>query len=103
MGLLNKPGFSGCRRLSGGAGRTRTNHQSVMEHGLSPTNSPGRTPLQIIGVVVFPFILAVGRTRTMFHNTLVVGSSPTSSTTEPPATGESRLVHSAPFFIGRAT
>ena len=25
--------FSGCRRLRGGAGRTRTNHQSVMEHG----------------------------------------------------------------------
>src|SRR6266853_3126093 len=34
-------------RLRGGAGRTRTNHQSVMEHGSSPTNSPGRTPIQI--------------------------------------------------------
>src|SRR6195256_2729939 len=33
-------------RLRGGAGRTRTNHQSVMEHGSSPTNSPGRTLTQ---------------------------------------------------------
>src|SRR6266446_8982794 len=41
--------FSGCTRLRGGAGRTRTNHQSVMEHGWCPTNSPGRTPLQIAG------------------------------------------------------
>src|SRR5712672_1841663 len=47
MGLLNKPGFSGCRRLSGGASRTRTNHQSVMEHGWCPTNYPGRTPFRI--------------------------------------------------------
>ena len=36
-------------RLRGGAGRTRTNHQSVMEHGWCPTNSPGRTPIQIAG------------------------------------------------------
>src|SRR6266576_833100 len=36
-------------RLRGGAGRTRTNHQSVMEDGSSPTNSPGRTPIQIAG------------------------------------------------------
>src|SRR6266446_9677608 len=35
--------------MRGGAGRTRTNHQSVMEHGSSPTNSPGRTPIQIAG------------------------------------------------------
>src|SRR5712671_4933277 len=37
-------------RLRGGAGRTRTNHQSVMEHGSSPTNSPGRTPIRSRGV-----------------------------------------------------
>src|ERR1700704_3497820 len=37
-------------RLRGGAGRTRTNHQSVMEHGSSPTNSPGRTLLPVIWV-----------------------------------------------------
>jgi len=41
--------FSGCRQLRGGAGRTRTNNQSVMEHGSCPTNSPGRTPIQIAG------------------------------------------------------
>src|SRR5882757_9941190 len=44
-------------RLRGGAGRTRTNHQSVMEHGSSPTNYPGRTPIQIVGgfVVLLDF------------------------------------------------
>src|SRR5712671_4936525 len=40
---------SGSRRLRGGAGRTRTNHQSVMEHGWCPTNYPGRTPFRIAG------------------------------------------------------
>src|ERR1700704_1163893 len=48
-------------RLRGGAGRTRTNHQSVMEHGWCPTNSPGRTPIQIAGsfavLLDFPGIL----------------------------------------------
>ena len=48
-GVLNKPVFSGWRRLRGGAGRTRTNHQSVMEHGWCPTNYPGRTPIRIAG------------------------------------------------------
>src|SRR5712671_4410661 len=32
-------------RLRGGAGRTRTNHQSVMEHGGCPTSPPRRTPV----------------------------------------------------------
>jgi len=35
--------------MRGGAGRTRTNNQSVMESGSSPTNSPGRMPVQIAG------------------------------------------------------
>src|SRR5712672_3517350 len=52
---LNKSGFSGWRRLRGGAGRTRTNHQSVMEHGWCPTNYPGRTPIRIAGR--FPVLL----------------------------------------------
>src|SRR5436190_18956705 len=57
MGQSHKPGFSGYRRLGGGAGPTRTNHQSVMEHGSCPTNYPGRTPIQIVGrfVVLFDF------------------------------------------------
>ena len=37
--------FSGFARLRGGAGRTRTNHQSVMEHGGCPTSPPRRTPV----------------------------------------------------------
>src|SRR3954454_4534899 len=36
-------------RLRGGAGRTRTNHQSVMEHGWCPTSPARRTPVQIAG------------------------------------------------------
>src|SRR6266550_421212 len=44
-----KAGISSFSRLRGGAGRTRTNHQSVMEHGWCPTNPPGRTPIQIAG------------------------------------------------------
>src|SRR4030081_199155 len=40
-------------RLRGGAGRTRTNHQSVMEHGWCPTNYPGRTPIQIPEALLF--------------------------------------------------
>src|SRR6266481_6992177 len=45
----SKQDLTSCRRLRGGAGRTRTNHQSVMEHGWCPTNSPGRTPIHIAG------------------------------------------------------
>src|SRR5882757_3336732 len=43
--------------MRGGVGRTRTNHQSVMEHRSCPTNYPGRTPIQIVGrfVVLFDF------------------------------------------------
>src|SRR5712675_2589885 len=33
LGQLRRLELSGCRRLGGGAGRTRTNHQSVMEYG----------------------------------------------------------------------
>src|SRR5882757_8887350 len=44
---------------------TRTNHQSVMEHGWCPTNYPGRTPIQIVGHLLFSvIILAAGQTRT---------------------------------------
>src|SRR5712671_5275821 len=36
-----------------------------MEHGSSPTNYPGRTPIQIVGRLLFSvIILAAGRTRT---------------------------------------
>src|SRR5712672_2726717 len=42
FGHFHLMGISSCARLRGGAGRTRTNHQSVMEHGWCPTNSPGR-------------------------------------------------------------
>src|SRR5712671_6827496 len=44
--------FSSCARLHGGASRTRTNNQSVMEHGWCPTNSPCRTPIQDAGCFV---------------------------------------------------
>src|SRR5258705_9657505 len=59
-------------RLRGGAGRTRTNHQSVMEHGLSPTNSPGRTPMQIAGrfavLLDFPgFLILESTTRVLWN------------------------------------
>jgi len=33
-----------CVRIRGGAGRTRTNNQTVKEFGSSPTSSPCRTP-----------------------------------------------------------
>src|SRR4030088_1740133 len=49
LARFSKQDFSGCGRLRGGAGRTRTNHQSVMEHGWCPTNYPGRTPFRIAG------------------------------------------------------
>ena len=34
LARFSKQDFSGWRRLRGGAGRTRTNHQSVMEYGV---------------------------------------------------------------------
>src|SRR5258708_4963735 len=62
----------GSVRLRGGAGRTRTNHQSVMEHGSSPTNSPGRTPMQIAGrfavLLDFPgFLILESTTRVLWN------------------------------------
>src|SRR6266850_2260553 len=78
-GIPNKPGFSGCRRLRGGAGRTRTNHQSVMEHGWCPTNSPGRTPIQIAGrfavLLDFPGFLILEPTTKVLWN--MAGVRPT--------------------------
>src|SRR5712672_326516 len=44
-------------RLRGGAGRTRTNRQRVIEHGWCPTNSPGRTPIQIPEALLFCVIM----------------------------------------------
>src|SRR5712672_4549102 len=59
-------------RLGGGTGRTRTNHQSVMEHGSCPTNSPGRTPIQIAGrfavLLDFPrFLILESTTRVLWN------------------------------------
>src|SRR4051794_6537816 len=40
--------FSDCRRLRGGAGRTRTNHQSVMEcGGVRPAHLVGHQALEL--------------------------------------------------------
>src|SRR3954447_23533174 len=44
-------------RLGGGGGRTRTNHQSVMEHGWCPTNSLGRAPIHIPEALLFCVIM----------------------------------------------
>src|SRR5712671_6795677 len=50
-----------------------------MEHGSSPTNYPGRTPIQIVERLLFSvFILAAGRTRTSNQIFKESGSSPTS-------------------------
>src|SRR5712671_1455945 len=50
-----------------------------MEHGSSPTNYPGRTPIQIVGLLLFSvIILAAGRTRTSNQIFKESGSSPTS-------------------------
>src|SRR5882762_8908490 len=46
-GIPNKPGFSGCRRLGGGTGRTRTNNQSVMECGrVRPAHPVEHQPIE---------------------------------------------------------
>src|ERR1700704_584965 len=58
---------------------TLINHKSVLEHGSSPTNYPGRTPIQIVGRLLFSvIILAAGRTRTSNQIFKESGSSPTS-------------------------
>src|SRR6266550_4239760 len=50
-----------------------------MEHASSPTNYPGRTPIQIVGRLLFSvIILAAGRTRTSNQIVKESGSSPTS-------------------------
>src|SRR5258707_1608814 len=50
-----------------------------MEHGSSPTNYPGRTPIQIVGRLLFSvMILAAGRPRTSNLIFKESGSSPTS-------------------------
>src|SRR6266403_2210374 len=50
-----------------------------MEHGSSPTNYLGRTPIQIVGRLLFSvIILAAGRTRTSNQIVKESGSSPTS-------------------------
>src|SRR6266404_453945 len=50
-----------------------------MEHGSSPTNYPGRTPIQIVGRLLFSvIILAADRTRTSNQIFKESGSSPTS-------------------------
>src|SRR5712671_8003173 len=50
-----------------------------MEHGSSPTNYPGRTPIQIVERLLFSvFILAAGRTRASNQIFKESGSSPTS-------------------------
>src|SRR4051794_8129653 len=58
--------------MRGGAGRTRTNHQSVMEHGWCPTSSPGRTAMQIAGrfavLLDFPdFLYSINYRSVMEH------------------------------------
>src|SRR5882757_5932418 len=71
-------------RLRGGAGRTRTNHQSVMEHGSSPTNSPGRTPMQIAGrfavLLDFPGFLILESTARVLWNIFESDQLPWSDT-----------------------
>src|SRR5260370_38194602 len=76
---FSKQDFSGCGRLRGGAGRTRTNHQSVMEHGWCPTKSPRRTPIQIAGrfavLLDFPAFLILEPTTKVLSN--IGGVQPT--------------------------
>src|SRR3977135_3207866 len=94
--------FSGCRRLRGGAGRTRTNHQTIMGGGnVRPAHLVEHQALE---ARIVPLVMGIstkggisgcarmrggaGRTRTAFLNSLVAGSSATSSTTQSPTTGE---------------
>src|SRR6267154_4656619 len=75
-------------RLRGGAGRTRTNHQSVMEHGWCPTNSPGRTPIQIAGrfpvLLGFPGFLILDQPPECYGTWFESDQLPSSDTLEPP-------------------
>src|SRR5712672_2535626 len=74
-------------RLRGGAGRTRTNHQSVMEHGSSPTNSPGRTPIQIAGrfavLLDLPGVLILNQPPKRYGTWFESDQLPWSDTLEP--------------------
>src|SRR4030088_2637520 len=85
--FLTSPDCSGCRRLRGGAGRTRTNHQSVMEHGWCPTNSPGRTPIQIAGsfavLLDFPGFLILDQPPECYGTWFESDQLPWSDTLEP--------------------
>ena len=51
-GHFHKSGNLRCARMRGGAGRTRTSNQTVMEGGSSPTSSPNGAPLRSIWVSV---------------------------------------------------
>src|SRR5882757_3025276 len=74
----SKQDFSGCGRLRGGAGRTRTNHHSVMEHGWCPTTSLGRTPIQIAGRFdCFACFSWLSDTRTNHQSVMEHGWCPT--------------------------
>src|SRR5258705_14013583 len=80
-------GISSCVRMRGGAGRTRTNHQSVMEHGWCPTNYPGRTPFRIAGrfavLLDFPGFLILDQPPKRYGTWLVSDQLPWSDTLEP--------------------
>src|SRR5712671_7311433 len=82
-----KQEFSSWRRLRDGAGRTRTNHQSVMEHGWCPTNYPGRTPFRIDGrfavLLDFPGFLILDQPPKRYGTWLVSDQLPWSDTLEP--------------------
>src|SRR5712672_2389531 len=73
--------------MRGGAGRTRTNHQSVMEHGWCPTNSPGRTPIRIAGsfavLLDFPGFLILDQPPECYGTWFESDQLPWSDTLEP--------------------
>src|ERR1700716_3098072 len=87
MAPADQSGFSGSRRLRGGAGRTRTNHQSVMEHGWCPTNYPGRTPMRIAGrfavLLDFPGFLILDQPPKCYGTWFESDQLPWSDTLEP--------------------
>src|SRR6266550_2977507 len=87
--------FPSCRRLGGGAGRTRTNHQSVMEHGWCPTSSPGRTPKRIAGrfavLLDFPGLLILESTTRVLWN--MVRVRPTTLVGHPRTNHQSVMEH----------
>src|ERR1700710_1504462 len=73
--------------MRGGAGRTRTNHQSVMEHGWWPTNYPGRTPIRIAGrfavLLDFPGFLILDQPPKRYGTWFESDQLPWSDTLEP--------------------